>query len=160
MARTLSRHSDQVTGILQQLTSSQPQSSTEILTRTCPVPAESGVYAWHFRELPGCVDAAGCERSGDLWLLYIGISGTLRSRIRRHFRGDASRSTLRLTLGCLLGIELRVGKDGRWTFSAGEDAISKWMDRNALVSWVRCAQPGKVEKDAIRLRLLPLNLGQ
>ncbi|WP_394816236.1 GIY-YIG nuclease family protein [Streptomyces mooreae] len=31
----------------------------------------------------------------------------LRKRVRYHYRGNAAGSTLRLTLGCLLGLELR-----------------------------------------------------
>ncbi|WP_386143941.1 GIY-YIG nuclease family protein [Streptomyces yanii] len=31
----------------------------------------------------------------------------LRTRVRYHYRGNAAGSTLRLTLGCLLGLELR-----------------------------------------------------
>ncbi len=150
-------------------------SRTEVLTRPSPVPAEPGIYAWYFRELPGCVDATGCVRNGDSTLLYIGISPaappkkgkppsrqTLRSRIQRHFTGDASRSTLRFTLGCLLapylGIELRVGCGGRMNFLAGEQAISEWMDRNASVCWAQHAEPWKIEEATIRLTSPPLNI--
>jgi hypothetical protein len=48
-------------------------------------------------------------------LQYVGIAPrhmrprvsrqSLRTRIRYHFRGNAAGSTLRLTLGCLLGLE-------------------------------------------------------
>ncbi|MEU8575440.1 GIY-YIG nuclease family protein [Streptomyces asoensis] len=31
----------------------------------------------------------------------------LRKRVRYHYRGNAAGSTLRFTLGCLLGLELR-----------------------------------------------------
>ncbi|WP_420481527.1 GIY-YIG nuclease family protein [Actinopolymorpha pittospori] len=34
-------------------------------------------------------------------------SQNLRTRVCYHFRGNAEGSTLRLTLGCLLGLELR-----------------------------------------------------
>jgi hypothetical protein len=161
---------------LQQLTRpSRLWSRAEVLARPSPAPAAPGIYAWYFRELPGCVDAADCVRNGDSTLLYIGISPaappkngkppsrrTLRSRIRSHFKTDASRSTLRLTLGCLLarqlGIELRVGRGDRINFGAGERVISEWMDRYALVCWVKCAEPWKVEEEAISSISLPLNL--
>jgi len=112
-------------------------SRADVLARPCPVPARPGIYAWYFRELPGCVDATECAVHQGLTLLYIGISpkalakngkppsrGTLRSRIRYHFRGNAEGSTLRLTLGCLmaaksLGIQLRrIGSGSRMTFGA------------------------------------------
>jgi hypothetical protein len=164
--------------ILQELTSpSRLWSRAEVLARPSPAPAEPGIYAWYFRELPGCVDAADCVRNGDSTLLYIGISPaappkngrrrsrqTLRSRIRSHFKADASRSTLRLTLGCLLArqleIELRIGRGDRINFVAGELEIDAWMDRNALVSWQRCVEPWKIEEEAISSISLPLNLDQ
>lgn len=164
--------------MLQHLTRpSRLWSHAEVLVRPSPVPAEPGIYAWYFRELPGCVDATDCVRNGDSTLLYIGISPaappkngkaasrrTLRSRVRSHFKADASRSTLRLTLGCLLAaqlrIELRVGRDDRINFAAGERAIDTWMDRCALVCWVKCAEPWIVEEEAISSISLPLNLDQ
>jgi hypothetical protein len=164
--------------ILQELTSpSRLWSRAEVLAHPSPAPAEPGIYAWYFCELPGCVDAADCVRNGDSTLLYIGISPaappkngklpsqqTLRSRIRSHFKADASRSTLRLTLGCLLArqleIELRIGRDDRINFVAGEQEIDAWMDRNALVSWQRCVEPWKIEEEAISSVSLPLNLDQ
>jgi hypothetical protein len=42
---------------------------------------------------------------------------SLRTRIRYHFRGNAAGSTLRLSLGCLLGLALRrVGSGARMTY--------------------------------------------
>src|SRR4051794_14767763 len=101
--------------IIQQLTSPlKLWSRAEVLARPCPVPARPGVYAWYFREVPSFVDITGCLEHAGLRLLYVGISPkappkngkppsrqTLRSRIRSHFRGNASGSTLRLSLGCL-----------------------------------------------------------
>lgn len=59
----------------------------------------------------------------------------LRKRVRYHYRGNAAGSTLRLTLGCLLGMELRrVGSGKRMTFGkAGETALSQWMAENTRV---------------------------
>jgi hypothetical protein len=92
-------------------------SRAEVLTRPTPVPPVSGVYGWHFANAPD--SALGSNR-----LLYVGIAPrhmrprvsrqSLRTRIRYHFRGNAAGSTLRLTLGCLLGLELRrVGSGAR-----------------------------------------------
>ncbi|MET9440781.1 GIY-YIG nuclease family protein [Streptomyces sp. NPDC006610] len=48
----------------------------------------------------------------------------LRKRVRYHYRGNAAGSTLRLTLGCLLGLELRrVGSGKRMTFGKAGEAI-------------------------------------
>jgi len=141
--------------ILAQLTAPKRLwSRSEVLISPSPVPAKPGIYSWCFKELPGCVDAAGCIKRDGLTLLYVGISPkappkngaapsrqSLRSRIRHHYRGNAAVSTLRLTLGCLLseklGIELRrVGSGRRMTLSAGEQILSEWMRQNAFVCWV------------------------
>lgn len=151
---------------------------TEVLTRPCPVPRAAGVYAWFFREIPPRVPTRGCVRLGDHTLLYLGISPSrppangkppsrqrLINRIRYHFRGNAEGSTLRLTLGALmaepLGIELRrVGSGQRMTFGPGEDRLSEWMGRNALVAWVPHPEPWLLEEELIAELSLPLNLAQ
>jgi len=84
-------------------------------------------------------------------LLYIGVAPdkqykpdtrqTLRSRIKRHYQGDAKGSTLRRTLGVLLepqsGFPLRrVGSGNRITLTpAGEGYLNQWMEENAFVVW-------------------------
>jgi len=71
-------------------------------------------------------------------------------------RGNASGSTLRLTLGCLLSEELgnelrRVGKGERLTFGkSGETAPSEWMSYNAFVSWVVTERPWQTETTDIQ----------
>ncbi|WP_407701415.1 GIY-YIG nuclease family protein [Thermomonospora echinospora] len=111
-------------------------SATEVIVRPSPVPAGPGVYGWHFRTAP----FAGLSSSR---LLYVGIAPrrmatrtstqNLRKRVRYHFRGNAAGSTLRLTLGCLLGLELRrVGSGQRMTFGkAGEATLTAWIAENA-----------------------------
>src|SRR5437660_197365 len=118
----------------------------EVLGRPSPVPAESGIYAWFFDQPPEPrIDTTGCVKSHGAALLYVGIapkrppaSGapgsrqTLRGRLKQHYAGNASGSTLRFTLGCLLAdrpqIQLRrVGRTERLWFHDGEDTISGWM---------------------------------
>ncbi|MFC4501838.1 MULTISPECIES: GIY-YIG nuclease family protein [Streptomyces] len=55
----------------------------------------------------------------------------LRKRVRYHYRGNAAGPTLRLTLGCMLGLELRrVGSGKRMTFGkAGETTLSQLIDQ-------------------------------
>jgi hypothetical protein len=134
------------------------------------------VYAWWFDEPPAGFDTAGCRRSGELTLLYTGISpkppprngrapsrGHLRQRIHTHYAGNAEGSTLRKTLGCLLserlGIEMRrVGSGQRRTFVEGEATLSRWMEEHALVSWVTRDRPWELEDHVIATFDLPLNL--
>jgi hypothetical protein len=151
-------------------------SRREVLASPSPVPRQSGVYAWYFREIPPHVPVAGCHVHGDATLLYVGISPKqpsrngfppskqkLFDRIRYHYRGNAEGSTLRLTLGCLLsqqlGIQLRrVGSGNRMTFAAGETVLSQWFEKNAFVVWVVDTEPWILEEKLIKDFSLPLNL--
>jgi hypothetical protein len=67
----------------------------------------------------------------------------LHKRVRYHYRGNAAGSTLWLTLGCLLGLELRrVGSGKRMTFGkVGEGTLSQWMAGNAQVCWIDQSEP-------------------
>ena len=140
------------------------------------MPAEAGVYGWWFRTLPAVIDTTHCAKRGELTLLYTGISPSrppvngrppsrqdLRKRIRNHSRGNASGSTLRMSLGCLLsdrlGIELRrYGGGHRRQFGSGEAVLSEWMAENALVSWITDPEPWVAEGEVIAYLDLPLNL--
>lgn len=146
----------------------------EVCGRPSVVPASSGVYAWWFDEIPGGVPTEGCADHEGWYLLYVGISPkrptangrpasrqTVRSRVRYHFRGNAEGSTLRLTLGVLLGLGLRrVGSGTRRTFAESEARLSKWMADHARVSVVEHPQPWLVETAMIGHLVLPLNLDQ
>lgn len=150
-------------------------SRAEALTRPCPIPAEAGIYAWYFKKIPSHVPVETCHTFHGLTLLYIGISPrqptasgdksgqNLKKRIRTHYRGNASASTLRTTLGCLLQDELgihlqkRPGSE-RFTFGEGESVLSSWMAENAFVAWLVQEEPWKLEQELIRRIDLPLNL--
>ena len=78
-------------------------------------------------------------------------------------RGNASGSTLRLTLGCLLADELGlrfspVGASGRLTWGPGESTLSDWMSRIAFVTWIEHPEPWLIEEELIRELALPLYL--
>ncbi|WP_416349228.1 GIY-YIG nuclease family protein [Leptolyngbya sp. CCNP1308] len=147
-------------------------SRPEVLARNCPVPRKAGVYAWYFRKVPPRVPTEGCHQVKATTLLYVGISPSkssssrqqLKERVRQHYNNNAFGSTLRLTLGCLLadelGIELRrVGSSGkRLTFTDGEQALSNWMEANALVTWMETPEPWVLEPQIISQLSLPLNL--
>jgi hypothetical protein len=148
----------------------------DVLARSSPVPAQAGVYGWWFRQLPPLVVPEGCCQHQGLRLLYVGISPNrppqngrlpsrqhVRARIKYHYTGNAEGSTLRKTLGCLLGDGLgfqlrRVGSGDRLTFVEGEQALSAWMAENAFVSWVVCERPWELEDELIATLDLPLNL--
>ncbi|KAF5062757.1 hypothetical protein DSECCO2_301740 [anaerobic digester metagenome] len=153
-------------------------SRDEVILNKSTVPKKSGVYAWYFCETPGVVPISNCHQYNGLTLLYVGIApkappknGALPSkqrlfnRIRNHYKGNASCSTLRLTLGCLLAEELglalrRVGSGQRLTFADGEVRLSSWMQQNAFVTWVEDSEPWILEEKLISELSLPLNLDQ
>jgi hypothetical protein len=153
-------------------------SAGDVLQRPSPVPARPGVYAWYFREVPPRIAAERCHKVGDHTLLYVGISpkadptngrppsrSTLRQRLRTHFSGNAEGSTLRRTLGCLLGPQLgialrRVGSGTRYTFTnPGERELDTWMAKYAFVTWVETKEPWRLEAQLLGSDLLlPLNI--
>ncbi|GAB1821090.1 GIY-YIG nuclease family protein [Herbidospora sp. RD11066] len=139
--------------------------AAEVLARPSPIPAAPGVYGWYFTQSPDS------RLSADT-LLYVGIAPrrmatrtstqNLRKRIRYHYKGNAEGSTLRLTLGCLLGLELRrVGSGQRLTFGReGERELTAWMQAHAYVSWFQHPEPWLAESELIAQLDLPLNLDQ
>ena len=146
-------------------------SREEVLSHPCPVPATPGVYGWYFKEPPFSLDTAGCVGANGLKLLYVGISPSepaktgrapssqnLRKRILNHFRGNAYGSTLRLTLGTLLGLRLRDIGSGRLMFGEDEQRLKAFMAENARVCWVATPEPWIVEDALIEALDLPLNL--
>jgi hypothetical protein len=158
--------------LLEQLASpSRVWARAEVLSRPSPVPAARGLYAWFFDNVPPKVPLKGVTAYQGLRLLYVGIAprrigskATLRSRMRQHFASNAAGSPLRLTLGCLLAEELgihlhRAGTTHRLTFGKeGEESLSEWMDRNALVCWIEHPKPWKVEQQILEALRPPLNI--
>lgn len=157
----------------------RPFTRDEVFGDPCPVPDRPGVYGWWFRTVPGAIDASGCEQRDGLTLLYVGISPTrppengkppstqdMRKRIRYHFGGgkaNAEGSTLRKSLGVLLGPELgfelrRIGSGDRRTFAGGEAVLNQWMAENALVSWLIHPEPWLIEDKLVAALDLPLNV--
>src|SRR4051812_32828899 len=105
----------------QLLTPTRLYGARGVLDRPSPVPASLGIYAWYFDQTPPKIDITDCQVHQGCTLLYVGISpkappqngtppsrSTLRQRLRTHFAGNAEESTLRRTLGCLLGEELGI----------------------------------------------------
>lgn len=133
-------------------------------------PAQAGVYAWYFKRKPPSVPGDRCHWVRRMPLLYIGISParltsreTIRSRLRYHFGGNASGSTLRTTLGALLQRELdlsfrRISVSTMKFLPDDEARLSDWMADNARVAWAVCDRPWEVEHELVRALSLPLNL--
>jgi hypothetical protein len=120
------------------------------------------------------VPTGGCYQHNGLTLLHTVISPheafkpttkqNLRRRIQGHYRGNASGSTLRKTLGVLLektsGFPLRrTGKTERLTLTApGEKWLNDWMAGNAFVVWMAHPEPWWMEDCLIKTTSCPLNI--
>jgi hypothetical protein len=147
------------------------RSPRKALASSSGIPNKPGIYAWYFRETPELLSTSDCYKREGSTLLYVGIAPSrlgslqsLQSRISCHLKGTAKSSTLRLSLGVLLtkesGFPLRRVGNGRMkTFTKlGEQNLTSWIDRNALVCWMEQPEPWRVEKDVFELLSLPLNI--
>lgn len=97
--------------------------------------------------------------------IYTGIaSKSLRGRdYRAHFIGnDASRSTLRKSIGRLFGYDLIPRKEGDLKYKkfkpADEEKLTEWMMSNLLLAFVENADPESMEDKLIAELNPPLNL--
>jgi len=135
-----------------------------------------GIYAWFFKELPyERIPTGECYYTEDgYFLLYIGIAPSLirgepsrqnlRRRLRLHYFGNIQGSTLRKSLACLLkdklSLEFREGVDSRRPKLTRDSRhrLTKWLDKNALISWTTEDEPWLYEVELILKFKTPLNL--
>jgi hypothetical protein len=149
-----------------------------VLSKPSPVPAEPGVYGWYFDECPSQVPLDGTHQHRGHNLLYVGIapkkpsaagkasSRTLRDRLTQHYRLNAYGSTLRLSLGCLLGLKLHRIASRKHPRTAkrvtlgpeGEQRLNDWMEAHARVVWHVSPEPWNEEDELLTQLVLPLNL--
>lgn len=137
-----------------------------------PPPCEPGVYGWYFDEIPNGVPTSNCiTLSWWLWkktFLYAGKANDLQRRILEfHFRGDADVSSLRLSLGCLLGKNLGIcllkrprRKENKYAYTFGDEGetkLTRWMKKHAKVAWVCEKNYKELEIQVIKKYNLPLN---
>jgi hypothetical protein len=137
-------------------------------------PASPGVYGWWMRKDALNVPDAPYQEQDGHQLLYVGISprkpsaagrvskSTLRERLVTHATKDASRSTLRRTLGVLLteevGLTLGVHSGREHYGPKGEALISRWLIENARVAWAVDPRPWVAEDELLEDATLALNL--
>lgn len=127
------------------------------------VPAGPGVYAWFFDDIDADWNRQCVTREGRK-LLYVGVStGSerkqgLRGRImQNHVRGNAAGSTLRQSLGAILGIALCL-VDGSKTFGDAEARLTEWILEHGRVCWVETNDPRALEHHLLDTITLPLNI--
>lgn len=99
-------------------------------------------------------------------VIYVGKSSkSLRLRdYKQHFKGTAGVSTLRKSIGCLLGLQLiprdiNSPQNGKTTFSEyDEEVLTGWMLSNLLLLYCDNNDYLAVEKELIRIYNPPLNI--
>lgn len=137
-------------------------------------PRDKGIYTWWFD--PGVLDVpdAAYPAVQGRRLLYVGIAprkpssagagsaSRLRNRLTTHAAKDASRSTLRLTLGALLADELdlslRINENRINWGPEGESKLTRWMEQHAAMSWLVDDEPWLLEHELINEVPLALNI--
>lgn len=132
-------------------------------------PKEKGIYGWYFSPGSLSVPAAEYTATDGYELLYVGIApkdalsrSLLRPRLVRHATGDASRSTLRLTLGVLLANELGLSlgiHQGRPNWGPdGEARLTRWLSEYARIAWAVDPTPWVAEDELLASATLALNV--
>lgn len=118
------------------------------------------MYGWHFTTAPRADLDANT-------LLYVGVSPgratsreTLRSRIKYHFSGDAEGSTVRMTVGLLLGLPLRLRERTETkTFGPdGEAELSRWLSARGRLCWHLHDEPWTIRPAVVAGAGAPLNV--
>lgn len=137
------------------------------------IPAGPGNYIVVFREGRGLPDSGlpvQLAKFHSVDVLYTGVAGAssgLRRRITRaHFDNNASRSTLRLSLGILLGF-VPIPRDnvkpanGHTKFQPDEEVrLTEWMKGNLLVYFHTDKGYKAMENELISTLNPPLNLSK
>jgi hypothetical protein len=140
-------------------------SRAEVLSDPSVVPDTSGIYGWHFRDVPAAELLTGCVQRHGLSLLYVGIApkhassaSTMRKRIvENHFKARRGLSTLPLTLALLLGLETRHTKSCNVVPTPqSQQRLSEWMSDHAFVVWTAAKAPWTLEKLVISQLRPPL----
>jgi hypothetical protein len=128
------------------------------------LPNQSGIYVICSRNLdclPKAMESVEMKYFDDMPIIYVGISTkSIRKRdYKNHFTGSARNSTLRKSLGVLLGLEKFYFSDGKYKFvDSDEMKLSCWARTNLIMLYVENENPGIHEKELIKKYNPPLNL--
>lgn len=134
------------------------------------IPAQEGNYLFVLKQ--GCELPQKNMKSIPKYVLfngyrvaYTGISKDLRKRIISvHLNGTGGKSTLRKSIGVLLGCKL-IPRDSVWngktTFKEDDEVqITKWLRENFEIYFFQNEKSKQIETELIRLYTPPLNLDE
>lgn len=133
------------------------------------IPSLSGNYIFVLREgskLTGIDIPVTFTKFRGYDVIYVGeASKSLQSRIvKQHFKGNAGKSTLRKSIGCLFGYDL-IPRDSKYDENrktkfnvADENRLSDWIKTNLLLFYYPNKDYANVEDQLIKDLNPPLNL--
>lgn len=128
------------------------------------LPDEKGIYIIVSKDLdclPVHMKKLNYSFIGESPVIYVGISskGLRRRDYKNHFNGSARNSTLRKSLGALLGLEKEKSIGSKYKFiKSDEQKLTIWMKQNLSLYYKIVEEPNLHEKDLIIELAPPLNL--
>jgi hypothetical protein len=153
----------------------KPLPAREIVSRSAELLGNPGVYLVLFDPKAQLLERSGYydfDRSKPLatpdgyQLLYAGASrDPLRRRVLEHLTGNTKGSSLRMTIGALIGNELGldpVGSRNRtyFDFGDGEQRLTDWMLAHTRVAVVATDDPFPLERAVLATTPVPLNISE
>jgi len=156
------------------LNSLHPIASHALASRPSLAPAERGAYFVFFDSGQLLLERSGYLEFDDAFpfsidgydLLYVGATlGQLRARVLDHLTGNSRASSLRMTVGALLTIDLGLEPVGDGTrtyfhFGDGEKRLTDWIVAHTRVAFVPADDPFGIEKSVLASVPVPFNISE
>jgi hypothetical protein len=156
------------------LSALRPVPAAELTAPDGGLPLERGVYFIFFDSGQLLLERSGYLEFGDDFpfskdgfdLLYVGATMShLRRRVLDHLTGNSRSSSLRMTVGALLTLELGLDPvgDGSRTyfhFGDGERRLTNWLVANTRIACVPSVDPFHEEKQILANAPLPFNISE
>ncbi len=144
-------------------------SREEIINNPSTIPADSGICAWFFKDIPNNIPLENSFKRDGFSLLFLGsapnkkgINSNLRKGIvNQHLKGNVHDSTLRFSLACLLQKQLNITfsqHSSRISLGDDEERLDEWLNKNARVAYLTDAEAGTDKVEMIKKLDLPLNI--
>lgn len=134
------------------------------------IPDEKGVYLFLLKSgarLPSVDCFYNCQKLNGREIIYVGISNrSLRRRdFKQHFYGNAGASTLRKSIGSLMGLQKiprsKTRIDGKTKFTIEDELIlTEWMISNLDFCYLTTEDTNAMEALLIKKFNPPLNLSK
>ena len=156
------------------LDSLRPVPAVELVASDGCLPLDRGVYFIFFDSGQLLLERSGYLEFDDAFpfskdgfdLLYVGATmNQLRRRVLDHLVGNSRVSSLRMSAGALLTLELGLDPvgDGSRTyfhFGDGERRLTDWLIANTRIAWMASFDPFRDEKDVLASVPVPFNISE